>query len=107
MELAQYAATTIRGDRLLSLVHEPQSLNVCFVAHGVPSADICAELHREGLVMVGTGDVAGQRTIRLVCVDAGMTREDIDTFFAAVDKVASRLRGGPSQRVPKTPYKQV
>jgi len=86
--LAAHAAATIRAAPDLTLLHRPQSLNVCFVVRGRDSADITRALHERGLAMVGTGVVRGETSIRLVCVDPDMTPADIDAFFTHVRAVA-------------------
>ena len=92
--LAAHAIATIEADDTMFLAHRPQSLNVCFEIKDRASSAVCDELHRRGLAMVGTGDVNGRRTIRLVCVDAAMTKADIDTFFEAIRAVCADLPDG-------------
>jgi glutamate/tyrosine decarboxylase-like PLP-dependent enzyme len=87
MTLAAYAVKTVEDDSRMHMSHRPQSVNVCFEVDGKPSAEICKELQAKGLAMVGTGDVRGRTTVRLVCVDPSMTTTDIDVFFHAVRAV--------------------
>lgn len=94
MALAAYATAKINATETMRLRHVPESVNVCFEVVGKSSSDICAQLHTKGLAMVGTGDVRGRRTVRLVCVDPAMTALDIDTFFNAVIEVAAELSEG-------------
>lgn len=91
MSLAAHAIATIEADPNMTLINRPQSVNVCFEVTDTSSTAICNELHTHGLAMVGTGDVKGRRTIRLVCVDPAMTTGDIDAFFDGVREVSAAL----------------
>src|SRR5690606_28454698 len=44
--LAQHAANIIRADAELTLIKEPESVNVCFEVKGVDSPNLCEELRR-------------------------------------------------------------
>ncbi|MFT5684675.1 MAG: glutamate/tyrosine decarboxylase-like PLP-dependent enzyme [Myxococcota bacterium] len=92
--LTAHAVSIIEAAPDMTLHHRPQALNVCFTVDGCQSADITEALHASGLAMVGTGMVAGQKTIRLVVVNPAMTTADIDIFFAAVRQVVGELPKG-------------
>ncbi|MCB9759696.1 MAG: aminotransferase class V-fold PLP-dependent enzyme [Alphaproteobacteria bacterium] len=91
LDLARYAAEAVDADPELVLAEAPQTANVCFEVPGRSSAAICERLYDEGLAMVGTGEVCGRNTIRLVCVNPDQTTEDIDALLAAVKAVAASL----------------
>lgn len=91
LDLARFAGEVIRQDPDLELFMEPESVNVCFRVKGKSSRQICELLDKKGLAKVGFGDFKGQSFIRLVCVDARMSENDIQAFFEDVKSVASEI----------------
>jgi sulfinoalanine decarboxylase/sulfinoalanine decarboxylase/aspartate 1-decarboxylase len=94
-ELARYATQRIERESDLELVHEPQSVNVCFRVHGLSSVEICDRLDREGRLLVGHGRVGADSAIRFVFVNPDLDRDDIDTALLEIADVAGRLRAAP------------
>jgi sulfinoalanine decarboxylase/sulfinoalanine decarboxylase/aspartate 1-decarboxylase len=86
--LSQYAAEYIQKDEDLQLLHQPESINICFTVKNKPAAEICDRLDKEGLIKVGYGSFKKDKFIRLVCVNPDMHESDLDHFFAQVKKVA-------------------
>lgn len=76
----------------LRVSHAPQSLSVCFEMDGVSSEQLCLELNKRGLAMVGYGQVNGRSTIRLVLVNPAQTPAVLDRFLADLVAVGSELR---------------
>ncbi len=89
--LAEYAADKVINDRALQLCLKPESLNVCFQVKGKSSEKICDLLDREGIIKVGYGNFRGQSYIRLVCVNAELSFQDIDYFFEQVKAAGERI----------------
>lgn len=81
MTNAQHAVQRIKADPSLHLIIEPEGINVCFQVVGVDSLALCNYLDMQGLLKVSAGKRAGQSFIRMICVDADMTTDDIDAFF--------------------------
>ncbi len=92
--LACFTAKEIERRPALELTCAPESVNVCFEAIGKPSDAICETLRREQLAMVGHAEVSGRRVIRVACVNADMTAEDMLAFLDAVEEVAARTPDG-------------
>ena len=84
---AEYATTIIKKDKDLSLVLDPECINVCFQVKGKSASKICEALDRQGLIKVSYGKRKGEDFIRLMCVNADMTKKDIDNFFKQVKSV--------------------
>lgn len=89
--LARHACARIAADPRLELVNEPECLNVCFAVRGKSAVAICEQLGREGLALVGYGDVRGRKVLRLVTVNAAVEPADLDRLFADVERVAAEL----------------
>ena len=92
-DLALGARDRIAADPDLTLVREPESLNVCFTVRGVSADRLCTALNRAGRAMVSHAIVDGAPVIRLVFLDPGVTTADVDAFFDAVRVTAAELRG--------------
>ncbi|HMS91769.1 MAG TPA: pyridoxal-dependent decarboxylase, partial [Candidatus Absconditabacterales bacterium] len=84
---AKYAVAIIRKDKDLSLVLDPEGINVCFQVKGKSASKICEALDKQGLIKVSYGRRRGEEFIRLMCVNADMTKKDIDNFFKQVKNV--------------------
>jgi len=93
MDLVAHAKHIVAQDPTLELHSSSESLNICFTVNGVKSEAICVALHERGLALVGHGQVRGQTTIRLVCIDPEMNEADINTFFEDVRAVVASLSG--------------
>ena len=83
-DLAKYATQTIKKDKDLILVLEPECINVCFQVQGKSASKICEALDRKWLIKVSYGQRKGKEFIRLMTVNADMTKKDIDNFFKQV-----------------------
>lgn len=77
----------IKKDKNLKLIIEPECINVCFQVEGKPAKEICEALDMQGLIKVSYGNRKGEDFIRMVCVNADMTKKDIDDFFKHVKTV--------------------
>ncbi|MFA6256258.1 MAG: aminotransferase class V-fold PLP-dependent enzyme [Candidatus Absconditabacterales bacterium] len=86
-DLAQYAKSIIKNDKSLTLILEPEGVNVCFQVKGKPANKICKALDIQGLIKVSYGSRRGKEFIRLMCVNGDMTKDDIDNFFKHVKTV--------------------
>ncbi|MCX6824297.1 MAG: pyridoxal-dependent decarboxylase [candidate division SR1 bacterium] len=84
---AKYAVSVIKKDRNLTLVLEPECINVCFQVKGKPASKICEALDKQGLIKVSYGKRKGEEFIRLITVNADMTKKDIDNFFKHIKNV--------------------
>ena len=90
-DLARLAAAKIAADPTLALIEEPSSINVCFAVRGHDSAAICDWLDREGRLKIGHGTVAGQRALRLVCVNPDLEETDLDAIMGEIRAAARAL----------------
>ena len=84
---AKYARDLIKKDKNLTLVLEPECINVCFQVQGKPASKICEALDKQWLIKVSYGKRKWEEFIRLMCVNADMTKKDIDNFFKQVKNV--------------------
>lgn len=90
-ELARHAVARIEAEPQLSLVAQPQSINVCFEVRDRSSAAICDHLDRQGRLKIGHGRVDGRRIIRLVCVNPELGEEGVDRVFDEILAAAAEL----------------
>lgn len=88
-KLVEHAVQTIRKHPRLELSIEPESLNVCFSVEDRCSKQICSQLHEEGRIMVGYGNVHGETIVRVVFLNPDMTTDDVDEFFRHVLEVSA------------------
>lgn len=88
--LAHYATQLIKKDKDLKLMLEPECINVCFQVKGKPADKICEALDKQWLIKVSHAKWKGEEVIRLMTVNADMTKKDIDNFFKHVKNVDLR-----------------
>jgi len=91
-DLTLCARDHVLSDPALTLVRQPESLNVCFTVDGVPADALCTAMNRAGRAMVGHAIVDGTKVVRLVLLDPDHTPADIDAFFEALGETAEDLR---------------
>lgn len=84
---AKYATSIIKKDKNLTLVLEPECINVCFQVKWKSASKICEALDKQGRIKVGYGKRKWKEFIRLMTVNADMTKKDIDNFFKQVKNV--------------------
>ena len=84
---ARYATDLIKKDKNLTLVLQPECINVCFQVKGKSANKICEALDKQGLIKVSYGKRKWEEFIRLMTVNADMTKKDIDNFFKHVKTV--------------------
>lgn len=53
---AKYAVSIIKKDKELTLILEPEGVNVCFKVKGKPAEKICEALDKQGLIKVSYGN---------------------------------------------------
>lgn len=87
-EQARHASEIVERDPKMTLTRAPESVTVCFEVEGAGAEDICERLRAERRALVGYAEVDGERVVRLACVNADATFEDIDGFFEDVRAVA-------------------
>ena len=92
--MALVAADLVRGTEGLELVREPEFLNVCFRVEGVCAKELCAELTRRGLAMVGYALVDDDAVVRLVVANPATDEADLERLFGQVREVAKDMRAG-------------
>ena len=91
-KLALLAADLVRETSGLTLVRDPEFLNICFAVDGVSAEELCAELTKRGLAMVGYAIVDDEAVVRLTIVNAEVGERDLRMLFANLHQVASELR---------------
>lgn len=84
---AKYAVSVIKKDKGLKLILEPECINVCFQVKGKPANKICEALDKQWLIKVSYGKRKWEEFIRLMTVNADITKKDIDNFFKHVKNV--------------------
>ncbi|MEO0511935.1 MAG: pyridoxal-dependent decarboxylase [Planctomycetota bacterium] len=87
-DLAQHAAATVEADAGMTLVKRPESVTVCFKVEGITPQELCERMRQEERALVGYAIVDGEPVVRLACVNAENTLEDLDRFFDHVREVA-------------------
>ncbi len=99
-----FAAQIVRDAPDLTLVREPEFLNVCFDVEGVSAEQLCAELTKRGLAMVGYALVDDKAIVRLTLVNGQATNEDVRALFGHIRKVAAELStAAPSRLAQQVP----
>ena len=88
-ELARVAAGLLRDDPEFDLSREPESVNVCFEYRGVAGPQICERLRREARLVIGYGDVAGRKIIRMPMVNPDLSDDDVR---AAIEEIRAAGR---------------
>ncbi|PRQ06928.1 pyridoxal phosphate-dependent decarboxylase family protein [Enhygromyxa salina] len=91
-DVRDHVVARIDAHPQLRMSHAPQSLNVCFEMDGVSSEQLCLELNRRGLAVVGYGRVNGRDTVRLVIMNPAQTRAVLDRFLDDLVAVGAELR---------------
>ena len=91
-KLALLAADLVRESSGLDLVREPEFLNICFSVDGVSAEELCAELTKRGLAMVGYAIVDDEAVVRLTIVNAEVAERDLRMLFTSLCEVAGELR---------------
>ena len=84
---AKYAVSVIKKDKDLKLILKPECINVCFQVKGKPANKICEALDKQWLIKVSYGKRKWEEFIRLMTVNADITKKDIDNFFKHVKNV--------------------
>jgi len=91
-DLAQYATQKVRQAPNLALFRTPISVTICFTVEGVDEAALCQYLHQQGMAMVGYSSTKGSTFVRMACINADLTTEDVDYFFEQVQKATTMLK---------------
>lgn len=84
---AKYAVSVIKKDKDLKFILKPECINVCFQVKGKPANKICEALDKQWLIKVSYGKRKWEEFIRLMTVNADITKKDIDNFFKHVKNV--------------------
>ncbi|MEM8709852.1 MAG: pyridoxal-dependent decarboxylase [Planctomycetota bacterium] len=90
--MALKAAQIVRETPELTLVRDPEFLNVCFDVEGVAAEKLCAELTNRGLAMVGYAIVDDRAVVRLTLVNAEVKDRDLRKLFKDLCEVAEEMR---------------
>ena len=90
--MALCAAQLVREAPDLELVRKPEFLNVCFAVEGVSAKELCAELAKRGMAMVGYAIVDGEAVVRLPLVNAQAGKDDLQLLFVRLRQIAAELR---------------
>jgi len=100
-ELAEYATQRVIEHPNLELMAPTQSLNICFRYQPHHQTDINAfnitlreQLRQSGQSLVNYAWFKGHVVIRLVIVNFDLSKEDIDTFFDNLLRVAETIKTG-------------
>jgi hypothetical protein len=85
------AGEWIEADPELELLLPPESVCVCFRGRGCDSAAVCEQLGLESELKIGHGTVAGERAIRLGCLNPEPDEERVEQLLQTVKAAARRL----------------
>ena len=66
-----------------------ESVSVCFNYKDIPAPTLCTLLYEKSKLQVGYGSFKGTEFIRLVTVNAGNSKEDIQNFFKILETFVS------------------
>lgn len=83
----KYAVSVINKDKDLDLILNPECINVCFQIKNKAASKVCEALDKQWLIKVSYGKWKWEEFIRMMCVNADMTKKDIDNFFTQVKNV--------------------
>jgi sulfinoalanine decarboxylase len=89
--MAKHAAKIIKEDPNLELFRAPESVNVCFNVKGVDPEAICAQLHKEGMAMVGYSKTKGAKFIRIAFINADISLKEVEEFLHLVKAAAKEI----------------
>ncbi len=90
-ELTLRARAMVVAHPRLSLVREPESLNLCFTVQGAPADQLCSALNEQERLMLGYAIVDGALVVRMVLLNPLIDEGDLDAFFAHVLAAADSL----------------
>jgi glutamate/tyrosine decarboxylase-like PLP-dependent enzyme len=87
-DLANYALDYVKSNPDYTVYSYPNSIGVCFNYKDIPADILCNQLYESGELMIGYGQFAGDEFVRLVTVNAGNNKSDIDVFFQELEQFA-------------------
>ena len=87
-DLANYALDYVKGNPDYTVYSYPNSIGVCFNYKDIPADILCNQLYQSGELMIGYGQFDGDEFVRLVTVNAGNNKADIDVFFQELEQFA-------------------
>lgn len=90
-DLVRHAREIILSDPAFTLYCEPESVNVCFNVMDIDAPELCSYLHEKSMAMVGYSGRGGHTFVRMACINADLSFDDIDSFFDHVKKAALEL----------------
>ena len=89
-ELADYARDYINGNDDYVLYSFEDSISICFNYRGISPEELCTRLYEKSEIMVGFGSFREDTFIRLVTVNSGNSKEDIQSFFEHFEAFAKK-----------------
>lgn len=90
-ELANHALDYVREHPDYTVYSYENSLGICFNYKDIPADKLCNQLYEAGELMIGYGQFHGDEFVRLVTVNAGNEKEDIDRFFKLLEAFADKM----------------
>lgn len=90
-DLADHALQYVKSNPDYTVYSYENSLGICFNYKDIPADMLCNQLYEEGELMVGYGQFDNQEFVRLVTVNAGNSKEDINHFFEKMEAFADEL----------------
>ncbi len=97
LSLCQYAESIVVDSDELEMVAPRTSFNICFrykVAEEQSNSfnlELRTRLYQEGITLVGVAYVDGKMVMRLLVTNPDATKADVDSFYASVIAMGSRL----------------
>jgi len=85
-DLSRHAKDYVKNNPDYTLYNDDDTIAICFNYKGLDPKVICNTLYEKGEIMVGYGKFREQEFVRLVTVNFGNTKEDLDRFFTMMEK---------------------
>ncbi|MBE50723.1 MAG: cysteine synthase [Flavobacteriales bacterium] len=86
--LANIAYDYVKNNTNYTLFSKKNSLSICFNYKDYDPIQICTNLYKNNILMVGYGECNGNVFIRMVCVNRENDKEDILNFFKYLENFA-------------------
>ena len=90
-ELANHALEYVQEHPDYTVYSYENSLGICFNYKDIPADLLCNQLYEAGELMIGYGQFQGYEFVRLVTVNAGNEKEDINQFFKLMEAFADKM----------------
>ncbi len=87
-DLARHAKEYVKSHPDYTLYNDDDTVSICFNYKSIDPKKLCTELYEHGEIMVGYGSFRGQEFVRLVTINFGNSKAEIDRFFNVLERFA-------------------